>query len=44
MMDGPTGYFGEQFVKADGIRYVDLTIQKVNQLPIWSVQKLDMCE
>lgn len=33
--DGEQGYFGENFVKANGTRYVDLTIQKVNQLPIW---------
>lgn len=38
--DGPTGYFGQKFVKA-GNTYVDLTLQKVNQLPIWSSQKLN---
>jgi hypothetical protein len=37
--DGSQGYFGLDKVQASGIRYVDLTIQKVNQLPIWSVQK-----
>ena len=36
--DGSQGYFGQDLVKANGIKYVDLTIQKVNQLPIWSVQ------
>ncbi len=38
--DGPTGYFGEELARANGITYVDLTVQKVNQLPIWSAQKL----
>ncbi len=37
--DGSEGYFGQNFIRANGMRYVDLTIQKVNQLPIWSVQK-----
>ena len=37
--DGSKGYFGQNFLKPNGIKYVDLTIQKVNQLPIWSVQK-----
>lgn len=39
--DGPTGYFGKELVSANGTSYVDLTFQQVNQLPIWSVQKLD---
>ncbi len=39
--DGLTGYFGLELVKANGITYVDLTLQQVNQLPIWSVQKFD---
>jgi len=37
--DGPQGYFGENVARTNKIRYVDLTLQKVNQLPIWSVQK-----
>jgi len=37
--DGPTGYFGKELVSK--WHYVDLTFQQVNQLPIWSVQKLD---
>lgn len=36
--DGPTGYFGKDLAKANGITYVDLTLQRVNQLPIWSEQ------
>ena len=35
--DGPTGYFGEKLVGATGVSYLDLTLQQVNQLPIWSV-------
>lgn len=31
----------KEFVSANGTSYVDLTFQQVNQLPIWSVQKLD---
>lgn len=38
--DGDRGYFGTDLVRANGISYVNLTLQKVNQLPIWSVQKL----
>jgi hypothetical protein len=34
--DGPQGYFGLDRVGKSGTTYVDLTIQKVNQLPIWS--------
>lgn len=38
--DGCTGYFGLCLVKENtSVRYVDLTLQKVNQLPIWSVKK-----
>lgn len=37
--DGARGYFGLDQVRANNIRYVDLTIQQVNQLPIWSVQQ-----
>ena len=32
--DGDDGYFGENRV-ADGDKYVDITLKKVNQLPIW---------
>ncbi|MGB7440755.1 MAG: hypothetical protein WA919_06775 [Coleofasciculaceae cyanobacterium] len=34
--DGATGYFGREPVGKNGTTYVDLTLQKVNQLPIWS--------
>jgi len=34
--DGEQGYFGEDLATADGTTYVDLTLQEVNQLPIWS--------
>ncbi|MGQ4646130.1 hypothetical protein [Lyngbya aestuarii] len=37
--DGSTGYFGRDSVGNNGTTYVDLTLQKVNQLPIWSNQK-----
>lgn len=37
--DGSTGYFGENLIRANGITYVDLTLQTVNQLPVWSAQK-----
>lgn len=37
--DGPTGYFGREPVGKSGTTYVDLTLQQVNQLPIWSEQK-----
>ncbi len=36
--DGSKGYFGEAVARKDGTKFVDLTVQKVNQLPIWSVQ------
>lgn len=39
--DGSQGYFGEEVAKKDGTKFVDLTVQKVNQLPIWSVQKIN---
>lgn len=39
--DGSQGYFGEEVATKDGTKYVDITVQKVNQLPIWSVQKLN---
>ncbi|MGB3206808.1 MAG: hypothetical protein WBB28_17620 [Crinalium sp.] len=34
--DGAQGYFGEDLIPNSQIKYVDLTVQKVNQLPIWS--------
>ncbi len=34
--DGPQGYFGEARAATTGGTYVDLTLQRVNQLPIWS--------
>ena len=37
--DGDRGYFGTDLVKANGISYVNLTLQKVNQLPIWPEKK-----
>lgn len=36
--DGATGYFGEKGVRPN-ITYVDLTLQEVNKLPIWSEKK-----
>lgn len=33
--DGAKGYFGEDLIGTDGVRSVDLTLQTVNQLPIW---------
>ena len=33
--DGAEGYFGENLAN-NGVTYVDLTLQQVNQLPIWS--------
>ncbi|HEY9845934.1 MAG TPA: hypothetical protein V6D03_07020 [Candidatus Caenarcaniphilales bacterium] len=33
--DGAQGYFGENLVTARGISYVDLTLTRINQLPIW---------
>lgn len=36
--DGATGYFGEKRVRPN-ITYVDLTLQEVNKLPIWSEKK-----
>lgn len=37
--DGAEGYFGQALVNSKGVTYVDLTLQDVNQLPIWSKQK-----
>lgn len=34
--DGPTGYFGEEEVGQSGEMYVDITLDVINQLPIWS--------
>ena len=34
--DGPQGYFGEAIAQPSQTSYVDLTLQAVNQLPIWS--------
>lgn len=34
--DGEQGYFGEDLIPNSQMKYVDLTVQKVNQLPIWS--------
>lgn len=36
--DGSTGYFGEKLARPN-ITYVELTLQSVNQLPIWSNQR-----
>ena len=33
--DGNDGYFGENRA-ADGKKYVDITLDKINQLPVWS--------
>ncbi|NDJ21421.1 hypothetical protein GS682_07180 [Nostoc sp. B(2019)] len=37
--DGAEGYFGQAFVGTSKTTYVQLTLQKVNQLPIWSNQQ-----
>ena len=34
--DGDQGYFGEDLIPDSKMKYVDLTLEKVNQLPIWS--------
>lgn len=34
--DGETGYFGTTLAKSKGVTYVELTLDAVNQLPIWS--------
>ena len=36
--DGDQGYFGEAIVSGTKMTYVQLTLQQVNQLPIWSKQ------
>lgn len=38
--DGAKGYFGLKLIE-DNVRYVDLTVQEVEQLPIWSTQQLN---
>jgi hypothetical protein len=38
--DGPQGYFGEAIAQPSQTTYVDLTLQAVNQLPIWSPEPL----
>ncbi|MBD2185632.1 hypothetical protein [Aerosakkonema funiforme] len=37
--DGSQGYFGQDLAKGKDISYVDITLEEVNKLPIWSVQK-----
>ena len=37
--DGAQGYFGEDLIDNSQKKYVDLTIQEVNKLPIWSDKK-----
>ena len=37
--DGAQGYFGEDLIDNSQKKYVDLTIQEVNKLPIWSDRK-----
>lgn len=37
--DGVQGYFGEDLIDNSQKKYVDLTIQEVNKLPIWSDKK-----
>ena len=37
--DGAEGYFGQAFVGESKTTFVELTLQKVNQLPIWSEPK-----
>ncbi len=37
--DGAEGYFGQAFVGESKTTFVELTLQKVNQLPIWSELK-----
>ncbi|MBF2006115.1 MAG: hypothetical protein IGS49_11790 [Chlorogloeopsis fritschii C42_A2020_084] len=36
--DGAEGYFGTELVGESQTKYVELTLKKVNQLPIWSEQ------
>lgn len=37
--DGAEGYFGQAFVGKSKTTYVELTLQQINQLPIWSQAK-----
>lgn len=34
--DGPEGYFGQEIAQENDITYVELTLEEINQLPIWS--------
>lgn len=36
--DGDQGYFGQAIINGTKITYAELTLQHVNQLPIWSVK------
>ncbi len=36
--DGDQGYFGQAIINGTKITYAELTLQHVNQLPIWSVE------
>lgn len=40
--DGKEGYFGMAIAKPQNTTYVDLTLQKVEQLPIWSSSSSDL--
>lgn len=40
--DGPEGYFGSAIAKPPDTPYVGLTLQIVNQLPIWTVPPPDL--
>lgn len=35
--DGDRGYFGEETVSVEGPKYIDLTLEELNALPIWSI-------
>lgn len=37
--DGPQGYFGEALAEATGVTYMDLTLQQLDQLPIWCIHR-----
>jgi hypothetical protein len=34
--DGDDGYFGSNLARPEGVTHLDVTVQAVNQLPIWS--------
>lgn len=36
--DGKGGYFGLAIAKLPNTQYVEITLQKANQLPVWSIQ------